>query len=179
MTLLSADPMGFTPQKINQKNNNQKTNHWTQAVLTPCTSTTLSQPPVCLSELLPWSPIWASWPCPWPIHLFSTQLLLGALLCSVTQSLQILCDPMDCSTPGSSVHGILQARILEWVDISYFRGFSLPRDRTWVSWVSCIGSWMLYYWNQNTLLKCKPAHVISISNPPIISPAIQNEPFTK
>ena len=40
---------------------------------------------------------------------------------------------MDCSPPGSSVHGILQARILEWVAISFFRGSSQPRDRTWVS----------------------------------------------
>ena len=39
--------------------------------------------------------------------------------CSVTQSCPTLCDPMDCSLPGSSVHGIFQARILEWVAISY------------------------------------------------------------
>ena len=44
-----------------------------------------------------------------------------------------LCDPMDCSLPGSSVHGILQARILEWVAISFSRGSSRPRDQTWVS----------------------------------------------
>ena len=42
-----------------------------------------------------------------------------------------LCDPMDCSPPGPSVHGILQARILEWVAISFFRESSQPRDRTW------------------------------------------------
>ena len=41
-----------------------------------------------------------------------------------------LCDPMDCSQPGSSVHGILQARILEWVAISFSRASSQPRDRT-------------------------------------------------
>ena len=40
---------------------------------------------------------------------------------------------MDCSLPGSSVHGILQARVLEWVAISFSRGSSRPRDRTWVS----------------------------------------------
>ena len=40
---------------------------------------------------------------------------------------------MDCSPPGSSVHGILQARILEWVAISFSRGSSWPRDQTWVS----------------------------------------------
>ena len=40
---------------------------------------------------------------------------------------------MDCSLPGSSVHGIFQARILEWVAISFYRGYSQPRDRTQVS----------------------------------------------
>ena len=45
-----------------------------------------------------------------------------------TQSSLTLCDPMDCSPPGSSVHGILQARILEWVAISFSRGSSQPRD---------------------------------------------------
>ena len=48
-----------------------------------------------------------------------------------------LCDPIDCSPPDSSVHGILQIRILEWVAISSSRGSSQPRNRTWVSWVSC------------------------------------------
>ena len=42
----------------------------------------------------------------------------------VAQSCPTLCDPVDCSPPGSSIHGILQARILEWVAISFFRGFS-------------------------------------------------------
>ena len=44
-----------------------------------------------------------------------------------------LCDPVDCSPPGSSVHGILQARILEWVAISFSRGSSRPRDQTQIS----------------------------------------------
>ena len=46
----------------------------------------------------------------------------------VTQSCLTLFDPMDCSPPGSSVHGILQARILEWVAISISRGSSQLRD---------------------------------------------------
>ena len=54
-----------------------------------------------------------------------------------------LCDPMDCSPPGSSVHGILQARILECVAIPFSRGSSRPRDRTLVSCISCIGKWIL------------------------------------
>ena len=48
----------------------------------------------------------------------------------VTQSCLPLCDPMDCSLRGSSVHGILQASILEWVAISFSRRSSQPRDRT-------------------------------------------------
>ena len=46
----------------------------------------------------------------------------------VAQSCPTLCDPMDCSPEGSSVHGVLQARILEWVAISFSRGSSRPRD---------------------------------------------------
>ena len=46
----------------------------------------------------------------------------------VAQSCQTLCDPTDCSPPGSSIHVILQAKILEWVDISFSRGSSWPRS---------------------------------------------------
>ena len=53
----------------------------------------------------------------------------------VTQLCPTLCDPMDCSPPCSSVHGILQARMLEWVAIRFSRGSSQPRDGTWVSWI--------------------------------------------
>ena len=55
---------------------------------------------------------------------------------SIIQSCLILCNSMDCSLPGSSVHGILQARILEWVAILFFRGSSQPRDRTQVSCIA-------------------------------------------
>ena len=48
----------------------------------------------------------------------------------VAQWCPILCGPLDCVLPGSSVHGILRARILEWVAISYSRGSSQPRDQT-------------------------------------------------
>ena len=50
----------------------------------------------------------------------------------VARSCLTLCDSMDCSPPGSSVYGILQARTLEWVAISSSRGFSQPRDPTQV-----------------------------------------------
>ena len=52
------------------------------------------------------------------------------------QSCPIQCDPMDYSLPGSSVHGILQARLLEWVSMSFSRGSSQPRDWTQVSCIA-------------------------------------------
>ena len=74
---------------------------------------------------------------------------------SFTKSCPTLCDPVDCSPPGSSVHGIFQTRILEWVAISFFRGFSQSRDQTCVSWVSCVGRQILYHWaTQKPNLEC-------------------------
>ena len=70
------------------------------------------------------------------------------LLCMHAKSLQscpTLCKPMDYSPPGSSVHGIPQARKLEWVAMPSSRRSSWLRDRTWVSYVFCIGSLFLYY----------------------------------
>ena len=64
----------------------------------------------------------------------------------LAKSLQLcltLFDPMD--PPGSSVHGILQARRLECVAISFSRGSYWLRDRTHVSYTSCIGRWVLYH----------------------------------
>ena len=69
-------------------------------------------------------------------------LLLGSVIlvraCLVAQSSPTFCILLDRSPPGSSVHGIFQARILEWVAISSSRGSSPPRDQTQVSCVSCI-----------------------------------------
>ena len=61
----------------------------------------------------------------------------------VAQSCPTLCDPVDCSLPGSSVHGIFQAIVLEWIAISFSRGSSRPRDRTWVSLIvdRCFTIW--------------------------------------
>ena len=73
---------------------------------------------------------------------FKTQetwwLLFFIVVVLVAESCRTLCDPMDCSPPGFSVHGILQARILEWVAISFSRVSSWPRDWTRVS---CIAGW--------------------------------------
>ena len=52
---------------------------------------------------------------------------------AVAQSCLTLCDPMDCTLKGSSVHGIFQALVLEWIAISFSRGSSQPRARTQVS----------------------------------------------
>ena len=51
-------------------------------------------------------------------------------------------DPMDCSPPGSSIHEISQARILEWVATSFSRGSSKPRDKTHIF---CIGRLIIYH----------------------------------
>ena len=68
--------------------------------------------------------------------------------CVCAKSLQLclaLCSTMDCSPPGSSVLGVLQARILERVALPSSRGSSRLRDQTCVSYVSCIGRWVLYH----------------------------------
>ena len=57
-------------------------------------------------------------------------------MCSTTQSCPTLCSPVDCSLPGSFIHGIFQAGILEWVAISFSRGSSSPRDQTCVSCIA-------------------------------------------
>ena len=70
------------------------------------------------------------------------------LLCCAKslQSCPTLCDPMDYSLPGSSVHGILQARILEWVAMPSFRESSQPSNWTHVFCVSCIAGGFFTHW---------------------------------
>ena len=62
----------------------------------------------------------------------------------VLNHVQLFCNPMDCNLPGSSVHGISQASILEWVAISSSRGSSPPRDQTHISCIFCIGRQIIY-----------------------------------
>ena len=69
----------------------------------------------------------------------------GCMCAKSLQSCLTLGDSMDCIPPGSSVHGILRARILERVAISSSRRSSRPRDRTLVSPVFCVGRWVLYH----------------------------------
>ena len=68
-----------------------------------------------------------------PSGFCSTQQLCLKRKSEVAQLCPTLFHPTDCSPPGSSIHGILQARVPEWVAISFSRGSSRPRDRTWVS----------------------------------------------
>ena len=84
-----------------------------------------------LASRTPWT-VWKGW-----YHIPS--LMLGCTFSLISDS----CDPIDCSLPGSSVPGILQARIVEWVAISFSRGSSQPRDQTHVSY---IGRRILYHW---------------------------------
>ena len=65
-------------------------------------------------------------------------------MCLVAQACPTLCDLMDCSPPGSSVHGIFQARILQWVAISYLGDLPFPGIEP-DTWVSCIGRQILYH----------------------------------
>ena len=82
------------------------------------------------------------------------------VLCAQTlQSCRTFCDAMDLNPPGSSVHGILQARILEWIGTPPFRASSQPRSQTFVSYVSCRGRW--FFTNSTTWEACH-THVFII-----------------
>ena len=70
------------------------------------------------------------------LFLYHPFLVLVSVYVLVAQSCLTLCDPMDCGPPGSSVHGILQARILGWVAISFSRGSSQFRHQTGVSCIA-------------------------------------------
>ena len=94
----------------------------------------------------------------------------------VTKSCLTLGNPMDCSQPGSSVYGISQARILEWVAISFSRGSTQPRDRIWVSHIAGwfftpLGHYRTPSWapcvvQQLPLALRRPLHCMGIWNVP-------------
>ena len=88
---------------------------------------------------------------------------LWPTLCEVAQSCLTLCNPMDCSLPGSFIHGVFQARVLEWVAISFSRESSQPR--IWTR-VSCIAGrfftdWAMKEAHSLCLSTCYP-HVLSL-----------------
>ena len=64
--------------------------------------------------------------------------------CVCAQSCPTLCDPMDCSLPGSSVHGISQVRTLAWIAITSSMETPPPRNQTHISCISCTGRWMRF-----------------------------------
>ena len=82
----------------------------------------------------------------WPSVCLASHILLYPLVCTLSCFSRVrLCNPMDHSLPGSSVQGILQARILEWVVIFYARGSPWPKDRAHVSYIICTGRQVLYH----------------------------------
>ena len=86
------------------------------------------------------TPLHRCWKVDWEQPLWTQYVcLLSGPLCLT------FLEPVDCNLPGSSVHGILQARTLEWVAMPSSRGSSPPRDRTQVSYVSCVGRWIFFY----------------------------------
>ena len=76
------------------------------------------------------------WPAKFDVAIVALWSLRWWLCVLVAQSCLTLWDSMDCSPPGSSVHEILPARILEWVAVPFCRGFSWPRDWNWVSYTA-------------------------------------------
>ena len=83
---------------------------------------------------------WVPIPAPYLLSCVTLSKLLALCIrAKLLQSCPTLCGLMDRSPPGSSIHGILQARMLEWVTMPSSRGSSLARDRTDFSYVSCVG----------------------------------------
>ena len=89
--------------------------------------------------------------------------------CSATKLCLTHCDPKNCGMPGSSVCGISQARVLEWVAISFSRRSSQPSDLICISCVSCIGWWILYHWATREAL-CSDWSEVAQSCPTLCDP---------
>ena len=110
-----------------------------------------------------YSPSLSHPPLPLPVstRLFSLFVFQLCVYVLVAQSCPTLSNPMDCSPPGNSVHRILQARILEWVAISFPRGSSWPRDWTQVSHIA--GRFFIIWATRQALvslfLPCKYVHL--------------------
>ena len=89
----------------------------------------------------------------WPAKFQELELIMSFLtppsslrVCACVLGCVQLCNPMDSSLPGSSVHRVFQARILEWVAISSSRGSSQPGDLICVSCIFCTGRWILFHY---------------------------------
>ena len=110
-----------------------------------------------------------------PVYMVASHVLSISCVCVCTQSCPAVCDPVGCSPLDAPVHGILQARILGWVAISYSRGSSQPRDWTHISCVSCIDRWILYHWHHLGIVSieyvCQSQSPNSSSHPPPPTPS--------
>ena len=119
-------------------------------------------------------------------------IALSMFVCSVAKWSQTPFGPMDCSRPGSSVHGISKARILEWVVMPLFRWSFQPRDQTHISCVSCnaggfftaepLGKPLLLEWDPNSSLhptRSRMNWILSdLTSPHILSPLPHSIPDT-
>ena len=98
------------------------------------------------------------------VHALKSSDRYMVVVALVAQSCSTLCDLMDYSPPGFSVHGILQTRILEWVAIPSSRGYSWPRDRTWVSNIQADSlpsePWGKTQWLHRGHLKAQRQHLL-------------------
>ena len=113
-------------------------------------------------------------------HVLRLQVLVTFMTCACSgiQSVVSDCKRMDCSLPGATVHGIFQARILEWIAVSSSRVSSQPKDQIHISYISYIGRQILYHlatWqalydlDPSLILFCLPP----LSSPPLIQLALQ------
>ena len=100
--------------------------------------------------------------CHYPhfVDIFGTSVCVCVCECvcvweRVTQLCPTFCDPMNCSPPGSSVHGILEARILEWVAMPFSRGSSWPTGDPGLTRVSCVAGRFFTVWALREALKWK------------------------
>ena len=120
-----------------------------------------------------WSSLWRIEDCGRESPLPGTR---GSRMCVPAKSLQscpTLCNPMDSSPPCSSVHGILQARILEWVSMPFTRGSFPPRAGTQVSCASCIVRQVLYHWGHLESCTRGPVPTIKRLCHPQFSPTLE------
>ena len=101
----------------------------------------------------------------WYIYMYiSIHLLLHACMCTQSlQSCQTLCNTIDCSPPGFSVHGILQARILEWITIPFSRGSSWPRAGT-LAFCNAGRFFTLQTTRETPIVKKKKKKVLKLTN---------------
>ena len=98
-------------------------------------------------------------------------------MCSVVQLCLALCNPMDCSLPGSSVHGTFQARIMEWVAISFSREYSRPKDQTQVT---CIAGRFFTVWatrEAQLFFLCLPMYIFAVNTSHFVSLLILHPTF--